>query len=1391
MARKKHQQGGATMYGKEVNSISTFDPKTIQGLVFWIQADMDTVKTESIKSYASHQLPKLKETIQEQFANRLNEQVITEIRSKVSSPANSLVRLDIYDTLADTFPTYNTHSDRLDTLSIGGSGGSPLQVVSSAELELPDNFSVYTISKGVQIQYLKSLEKILILPADPNSPAELSEILVYSRPLTTDEDQLLKGYLAYRENTQHALEPSNPYIPDMLGTVPELAPVAKQLAEIERSATITLAALKTIEPVFDPAIDRLADTILEGVLHLRNTLSKHVLSATEKQLTESAIQERLTELEGKLSKLKEAKAKATATQTGGGAQDALQAHKDSIAKQGDHLHEMQTADILTTTHQEIKARNAYQLLRAQQTSLELYGKSFYESLYSKFADAIDATVDTFDYHFSTARRAQAATMSLFTPIEAKFTSGKLIAQLADMFDTTILTVATDISGQTGGAAAKPKFTYDNLVQTVAPSVVQYRDPYVQSLQGRYELARNLVLYGDFAYLYQSIERIYAYILQLQDVIEAKDIHPILQPLYESIYTERFTEFQRLTDRFTKLDAIVSAELDEFGKTIDMMIGQPTKSTLESVFEYRDTVKPAYIRRVTDSDMHLYGFEYIVTDKGGAAAAIPQLWFPELIDIEQGADGVYSYTTPYFTDGKPLVQTYTVLEPYTDTVIEMFTANKPATHVHDMTTPFYEIPIRQMNSIISMRTATLENRVLLPIYGLEANTHVLIFNTGMVPIPVTIPGGAQEYKDVIAPGAGTIYIYSSSEADEFFYGKVNWIGGFLPYDTLLDSPKTTTCAFVEELNTFIYVYSQKPSKKLYSALLDHAGHAIEVKRHTDNYVYDIDDAFHCNPYTVTAITSTTVAELQRFSSKKTLQLRPSDPVLQIRQHSGTGLPLLCVEGRPGINAFGFAKVCQNPVLRINGELKTRGAYGDMVVVPGGEPITAQLQIEPFVTFDYLFRPHFVRPLGTDFVFATYSTFPIVAPDGSYVQLDSITKQSIGMIYFNDGESDVLDVSIMKDALADDGTAKKPYHWIDVDGYRHAQTNRTTVLNAWTHYTGAIDYLKTLLHELEADTAVLTTFAEYETANSVNEIAECKKVVLKYLADLNTISATLTVIHENPTSITPDVKGSLDVLKIKLRDAMEYSQEAYAIVQTYLADFKVILAGIEEVKARFAELHDTGPVAFKTSIAKLHATLQSEIAARFTTSAPDLEALMHSLVDFQAKFAAAMEAIATKLATRPKYKDEIETWLKEVRGALTDAGLLVGHAEQIINVEMDQAILAYKRRGELQTLYMALHANETVFKEMNTKRMAAETTMEHLKSTLDPSSPIVSMYQGVEDAFNLQVDGKLRDLKTKVLQAMQDTSISIESFSEANDEITRGNEVLRGALEKFTLAIAAVS
>jgi hypothetical protein len=63
--------------------------------------------------------------------------------------------------------------------------------------------------------------------------------------------------------------------------------------------------------------------------------------------------------------------------------------------------------------------------------------------------------------------------------------------------------------------------------------------------------------------------------------------------------------------------------------------------------------------------------------------------------------------------------------------------------------------------------------------------------------------------------------------------------------------------------------------------------------------------------------------------------------------------------------------------------------------------------------------------------------------------------------------------------------------------------------------------------------------------------------------------------------------------------------------------------------------------------------------------------------------------------------------------------------------------------------------------------------------------------VEDAFNLQVDGKLRTLKTKVLQAMQDTSISIEPFSAANDEITRGNEVLRGALEKFTAAIAAVS
>ena len=103
MKNKKRlvQAGGATRYGEDVNSISSFVPSSIPDLVLWIKISKNSPVYSKISDYISEQSITIKDKLAEVFKDNLDASVITEIKGGV----NSLVRFELDSSESPSFPT--------------------------------------------------------------------------------------------------------------------------------------------------------------------------------------------------------------------------------------------------------------------------------------------------------------------------------------------------------------------------------------------------------------------------------------------------------------------------------------------------------------------------------------------------------------------------------------------------------------------------------------------------------------------------------------------------------------------------------------------------------------------------------------------------------------------------------------------------------------------------------------------------------------------------------------------------------------------------------------------------------------------------------------------------------------------------------------------------------------------------------------------------------------------------------------------------------------------------------------------------------------------------------------------------------------------------------------
>ncbi len=309
--------GNLYMYGLDKSAknirISTFNPGNLEGLAFWIKAEKNACEFRSVKEYVKTISPTVGNNIIKEYGDNENQSVIVSIENLVKnkrlvSPEkpNSLIRLEI-DTVGRTrFPVFVSEPERLDVISIQGmidptNPTQRKQKLCSREKILvpsPNTITIYSISTNIDITYDNNLEILIISVIDNAAPVtEFSEIIMFSRKLSDEENEIMEGYLAYKKNEQYLLKLNHIFLP-LIDAIPILSNIALKIGRIETDIKAHVENLETAVQTYKsrlptaeilekaPSLNDRANLALNQISTIRQNMVKGALYS-RKQKTES------------------------------------------------------------------------------------------------------------------------------------------------------------------------------------------------------------------------------------------------------------------------------------------------------------------------------------------------------------------------------------------------------------------------------------------------------------------------------------------------------------------------------------------------------------------------------------------------------------------------------------------------------------------------------------------------------------------------------------------------------------------------------------------------------------------------------------------------------------------------------------------------------------------------------------------------------------------------------------------------------------------------------------------------------------------------------------------------------------------------------------------------
>lgn len=1331
---KQKQKGGGTGYitGLPVNNIEVFTPTSIANLALWIKADPRYIKEETIQSYANKQSYFVKETILEQFKANLTSRVITEIISDTPANPNSLIPLNLESDTHTIFPTLRIVQNELDAINISNykepitGKSNRLQLVTSRPIYVEGSASSYTISHGFTISQNTITNQIVItsnyienptpdvqadtlsqpalhpnngiFAADIEPTAELSEILVYARPLTLDESTKIEGYLAYKQNTQYALDAGHPYLPNMLND-PVFQNIASKIKTSTDLLNQQLAHLNVAVIDYANENNTSGELLLEApkvkadilgsikVLHdLAAPLSKGYLYARKiNKLTLDTIYKVIEDKKWSTFVLNDFiidTILSSAAQINANTIKLIAKFRLSYTNPFRHVKQLGGAILSTIrisdqtlfTQEQQKSKLFYEQLRTKSSQSISDGDSIYNTLQNNLKDVIKPLVDTIFHQWSDIQTKDGAINTLFNPIQISITSGTWLKSFPQI-DTSFTPIQV------------------NGIHTS----IKYNDPGLDLIQTYYTYITTQFKQGDYAYIIEEFKEL--------KLLFTKFLSESLNPIFKETYMTYLMKHLERGDSLYKTYIKVYNEINKYLTNINsfITIGKETGYTTSfpervSNSSHYDSLKnDIYLRKVTPLDACLFGLEYVEVDKDGHLPGTLVIPFYSKFVNYNFVNSNYVKTLPLLDiSGTQIKQTYHILEKLEESIYKGLTDQQKIPLYTYTISSLVDIPINHMNAIHCIETPGSVEPILLPGDGLSPNAWCLVYNIGTNPIVVRRPDNSTH---MIGPNNGILYMYLSNNGS---YGHRLWTKNQLPYDTLLNVPRTNLSMYIDELGTSIYV---RETDTGYEPVYTTDGYLVEVIKENDGSTYDIDDVYKSNAYMISSVALEKRGTLIFNSTMKKMVKITSNSYRMI-QDVNTGFAIILNGvGAIGVNEFGFVKAIKTPIQYIDTQCKIQGATSDIILQPTGASLVAPYDFENFLTFNNLFRTQLAAPVNNKNVYVTNNLNPIVNPNGVIIETKS------------------TDITMANPIRIADSIAIAHYD-------SPAKLNLLNIGQERLRFTSLKKYVKSEIDKLKNIGEEIGSFGEEASALTADTKAYFNASLVKLEANNNIFDPSV-----QSTQVAIDTAKTL--IKEIMNDFYTEKEKAYLSIELYKSGIKEI----NNLKKKTAYWNTEGSTEIDSMIIKIQAEIQTTLKIYGTTSSPDLTQLLQSSIDAQKEFHKTLQTCMNYVLSPPTYISEVHSWYTTIQPDINNLQSLRDDIYESLNVDLPNIIQEYNRQQKYAVVSQAI---QDIFKDIQNKWSAIQNKKLLLDTYLQTKIAKLSPEQ------SLDIQKKVTDIELKISQ-----------------------------------------
>ena len=1317
---KKMSGGGDTLFGDkymvgiDVNGVSKMNPSTIPGLILWIQAVDSMCSKKTIESYLADLAPSIADSVKQQYANNLTQEVIVEIISPLSKP-NALIRLDLNSTSKKAFPKLVHAPDKLNVISIqdliepNNPKQPPQKMITKVPLNVPDgsDVTVYSICTNINIKFRKVVNHIILEVNDlSQTETSLSEILVFSGKLTPTEIASIEAYIAYRKNEQYLLRPDHPYLPN-ISSFPLLADLAKDISQVEQ-------IFQTNLPLFDPTVEayrqKLPDAeILQKVPDIKNrgeAASKQIASIRQ-ALVKGALISRKNGTETldsvfeninstgtfsepftkdkydqKIKELRDVSVEFDAYMKSLGEVDTHAETVATINNEKDQKQKRSAAQTLESV-EELQEKTVttefYAGLRKRMDGINLIGAVRYDSMYGSLKSSLSVQKDdNFGYYDKSVGSQWNLLFTQYQTLSVYFKPG----------ENKWLTFARSLD-----TTNETKMRGGDVYTT------HYVNPQLNRIQTLYEQIRNQMEEGDIRFLHSEIKYHSATIAKMYDAVDKRLLSPVSKSTLLSYCKQRLEQIISYESEFKKLYTVLSeavTTLLDAMKTSEASSGGlvPVEKDfpIPAIFKYDDSVKDVYIRMVNKYDSSLTMIEYIVTNKDGTIYFNDNLEcdfvFPSLEVLNKSEDGKTFTRVSYFRDeqGAQRSKKYIVLEPYkkADSILDSIPKSQRLPRYFHLVNSLFEIPRDAENSIYELSMETPQMPVILPKYAVTEGAFFVCINVGKLPFHIRIPGSPEDMLDLLGPGEICMYIYTDLiDSKDTYYGRVAWMKNRIAYDTLYDTPRTSLCCKIKELSKYVYMQTTK------MPLFGMDGYLVEAFPDKDGNIYDIDDMHHSNPYKMTLGTEQSMSDLDVHPEwNEQLVPSPTPRTLYLIEEESTQLPVFCnYNGVPAINEFGYTKYLRTHLIQQQDTLKTRSSMSDYVEVvlnPAAKITQYGLQMNKDL-FKRVYRSRFVKRMNETFIFVNSAGFPLVTTADAYIEVENaMFNPPINVEYMENTTRELTFIVEetpffvpSKTILKIEQRSQFDPDWDNMEAQRQLQicAYRYETSKAYIQYTLNKINEGILLCKSDEMTRKFSNIEDVKELleQRMQKIKEYQVEIMKKETDLAAMKMNNAVMHEPENQ-----KPMIATFDTGLKNPMKNVYDSYMVSKRAIDMFMNIVEQIDKIRKQTKKLRDITSAENDASITKIQSVIRNESMYYGLPQDTDLNSLLSKCAAIKLQFDSGLtklEGNLTELAKTPKDISDIGDWLLQQRALLKSEYAL---RQEIVELETKNLTSIFARK-----------------------------------------------------------------------------------------------------------------